>query len=290
MITGGERYYFLFGLAFFWIVFAVIQDLKKREVSDWLNFSLVAFALAYRAFYSVYSSDLMFFVFGVLGFVLFFLLANLFYYSHVFAGGDAKLLMGLGVILPYSDFDDLIFVGLGFILVLFLSGAIYSLIYGIFIARSHYVKFAAAFGKNIRNQKNLLSALIFTALFVCFIYYFSEGDLWMSFLGVLFAVFAFFLIVCAKSLEGCMIKLVRPGKLTEGDWLVDDVRIGRGVVKKTVHGLSAGDIVRLKRAGRKVLIREGIPFTPAFLAAFLITVFFWPVLKSALDSFVYFPF
>ncbi len=287
MIGGVERYYFLFGLAFLWIVFATVQDIKKREVADWLNFSLIAFALAYRAFYSAYSSDWMFFAYGVLGFILFFLLANLFYYSRVFAGGDAKLLMGLGVVLPYSSFYDLIFVGLGFILLLFIAGALYSLIYSIFIIINHYGKFSAAFAMNLRNRTNLVFALVLMIIFVGAVYYVSGGDLWMSSFGVLFSVFAFFLVVCAKSLEGCMIKLVSPGKLTEGDWLVSDIKVERGVVKKTVHGLSAEDIARLKRAGKKVLIREGIPFTPAFLAAFIM-VFFLAVSGFDLSSLTFY--
>ena len=278
MITGGEKYYFLFGLALVWIIFAVVQDLRTREVADWLNFSLIAFALAYRAFYASYSEDVMFFILGVFGFGLFFLIANVFYYSRIFAGGDAKLLMGLGVILPYSNILDLVLVGLGFVLLLFLSGAIYSIIYGFFIARRNYTKFSNSFNKNLRNRLNLSLSLIFSVVFVCFIFYFSEGSLLASLLGVFFAVSAFFLVVCAKSLEVCMIKLVSPSKLTEGDWLVEDVKLNRGVIKKNVHGLSAEDIIKLKKYGKKVLIMEGIPFTPAFLIAFLFMVFFWAVL------------
>jgi len=89
-----EEYYFLFVLAFVWMIFAVVQDLKTREVANWLNFSLIGFALAYRAFYSSFTGEWMFLGFGFLGFLMFFILAHVFYYSKVFAGGDAKLLMG----------------------------------------------------------------------------------------------------------------------------------------------------------------------------------------------------
>jgi len=86
--------YFLFALAIIWTTFAAIQDIKTREVSNWLNFSLIAFALAYRAFYSISKKDPKFFILGVLGFIIFFILAHVFYYGRAFAGGDAKLLMG----------------------------------------------------------------------------------------------------------------------------------------------------------------------------------------------------
>jgi Flp pilus assembly protein protease CpaA len=276
-MMGIEKYYFLFALAFIWIVIACVQDLRRHEVDNWLNFSLIAFALAYRAFYSSYASDFMFFVYGALGFALFFGLANLFYYSGVFAGGDAKLLMGLGVVLPFFGFMDYAYVGFGFVMLLFFVGAIYSLIYSVFLVAGNYKKFASEFGKNIGTRKNWILASIFALVFVIFIYSLFGIDLLVMVFGVLFAVFVFFLLAYAKSLEVCMIKLISPSLLTEGDWLVKDIRLNKGIIKKTVHGLSLGDIVKLRRNGRKVLIKEGIPFTPAFLIAFVIMVFFLAV-------------
>jgi Flp pilus assembly protein protease CpaA len=44
----------LVSFAFIWIFFAMMQDLRYREVADWLNFSLVLFALGFRFFYSLF--------------------------------------------------------------------------------------------------------------------------------------------------------------------------------------------------------------------------------------------
>jgi len=132
-----KEYYFLFGLAFIWMVFATVQDLKSREVANWLNFSLIGFALAYRAFYSAAFDKWEFFLFGILGFSVFFVLAHLMYYGKIFAGGDAKLLMALGVILPFEKYRSLLFDGLGFIFVLFFVGAVYSLAYSVFLVNSY---------------------------------------------------------------------------------------------------------------------------------------------------------
>jgi len=276
-MIGIERYYFLFALAFIWIVIACVQDLRRREIDNWLNFSLVAFALAYRAFYSIHINDFMFFVYGLVGFALFFAFANLFYYSGVFAGGDAKLLMGLGAVLPFSSLMDFAYVGLGFVMLLFFVGAIYSLIYSAFLVVGNYKKFASEFGKNIGTRKNWILASIFALVFVIFIYSLFGVDWLVLIFGVLFAVFVFLLLAYAKSLEVCMIKLVLPSNLTEGDWLVNDIKLNGKIIRKTVHGLSFGDIAKLRRNGKKVLIKEGIPFTPAFLIAFVIMVFFLAV-------------
>ena len=32
------------------MIFAVVQDLKKREIANWVNFSLIIFALGFRFF------------------------------------------------------------------------------------------------------------------------------------------------------------------------------------------------------------------------------------------------
>jgi hypothetical protein len=82
----------------------------------------------------------------------------------------------------------------------------------------------------------------------------------------------------SKAIENsCMIKLVSPNKLTEGDWLEKDVKIGNKYIKKSVHGLSKRDIEFLKKKKKKVWIKEGIPFSPAFLISFLLMVFFFLV-------------
>ena len=282
-----EKYYFLFALALIWIVFAVVQDVKKREVANWLNFSLIAFALAYRAFFSAYSNDWMFFVYGLGGFSLFFILGNLFYYSGMFAGGDAKLLFGLGVVLPFESSWSFVIIGWGFVLVLFLVGAIYSLVYSIFLVRKNYSKFSKEFRKNLSKKSLLVFVFFFAACFVFSIYYLFGFDLLMLSFGIILAFLFFCLIVYAKSLDVCMIKLTSPEKLTEGDWIMRDIKLNRGIVKKTVHGLSAEDVAKLRKAGKLVSVKEGIPFTPAFLIAFLIMVSFFLVLKVDLMTFLF---
>src|SRR3989338_3026844 len=120
---------FLICLALIWIVFAVVQDIKKREIANWLNFSLIIFALAFRFFYSLFSeTDFTFFYQGLIGLGIFFILGNLLYYGRMFAGGDAKLMFAFGAILPLSNnflINLNIFI-LFFILFLF-SGTLYGL-------------------------------------------------------------------------------------------------------------------------------------------------------------------
>ena len=53
MIINSENL-FLILLALVWIIGAVLQDLRRREVDNVWNFSLIGFALAYRFAGSVF--------------------------------------------------------------------------------------------------------------------------------------------------------------------------------------------------------------------------------------------
>jgi len=271
-----EEYYFLFVLAFIWLVFASIQDFRKTEVANWLNFSLIAFALAYRAFYAVAFDNLQFLGFGLLGFGVFFILAHLFYYTRVFAGGDAKLLMGLGIILPFNSYSEFV-LGTGeFIFLMFTLGLIYGIVYSTFLVRKDKKKFFKHFDGIF---KGIMKAYLFSII-VLGIAALLLGILGL-FIPVAIALFVFFVLYgYLKAIEGIMVKKVEPGKLMEGDWLVGDVKVGRNVIKKSVHGLSFEEIKMLKRAKKKVVIMNGLPFVPAFLLSFSVMVFFFLVLSS----------
>ncbi|MBS3088878.1 prepilin peptidase [Candidatus Pacearchaeota archaeon] len=263
-----QEYYFLFILAFIFTTAAVIQDLKSREVANWINFSFIAFALAYRAFYAIQISQIKFFALGIAGFVIFFALAHLLYYSKAFAGGDAKLLMGYGIILPYQNYSSLPIFTITFILLLFTIGALYSLVYSAFIAAKNKEKFKKEF--YILFKKYKLISIILLLL--------SLATIKFTTLSLFFALLFLILIIYiyTKSVDSCMIILTPPSKLTEGDWLISDVKISKSkTIRKTVHGLSSNDIKLLRKSKRKILIKTGIPFTPAFLLALILMVSFF---------------
>ena len=88
------------------------------------------------------------------------------------------------------------------------------------------------------------------------------------------------------ALDKCMIRLMKASELTEGDWLERDVRLSKGVIKKSVHGLSLEEIKIIRKENKKVLIKEGIPFVPVFLITLILMVFFYLVLgDGAFDLF-----
>ena len=268
---------FLYFLAFLVTVIAIFQDLKEREVANWLNFSFIAVALGYRAFYSVFKGNWNFFIYGALGFGFMFVLAYVLYYSRAFAGGDAKLLMGLGVVLPFTSVKGVLFLGIVFIFLVFLAGLVWSLLYSVYFIERNWKKFKEELKKGWKVHRWIVSLGIGIAVLSIVV---GVGMLWMFFflLSLLW--------VYVKALDGAM-KFERSAKeLREGDWIEEDIRlVGGRVIRKSVHGLSLEDIMRIKKygKGKKVLIKEGIPFTPAFLGALIVMALFLEVLLSYLS-------
>ncbi len=271
-----KEYYFLFFLALLWTGFAAVYDLKKREVPNWISFSLIAFGLANRAFYALLESDEKFFIFGLSGFGIFYLLAMGLYYGRVFAGGDAKLLMGFGVLMPAFDIRSLLLYSSGFLILLLSVGAVWSLVFSLYLVLQNKKGFADAFRKKWSRARYIVFLGAFAgAVLSIFSLYIPVYSRLLSFILGILLIGVPLLYVYLRALEqGCMIKLVHARELCEGDWLEKNVHIGNKTICKSVHGLSADEIKIIRRANKKVWIKEGIPFVPAFFFTLIIMGFF----------------
>lgn len=264
---------FLIVLALIWIIGAVFQDLKRREVDNLWNFSLIAFALAYRLATSIFTNNYWFILNGLIGLVIFFGLHNLFYYARLFAGGDAKLLMALGTILPlsYNWIINLKIFGY-FILLFLITGSIYALIYAIYLVFKNYKSFKKEFIKQWKNyQKMFLISLIFVVIWVNVVYFMSQ--IRFILVGLIILLFPLLFVFSKTVEETCMIKSVSPNKVTQGDWLYKDILIGKKKIKANWQGVSESELKLIKKHKKNILIKYGIPFTPAFLFAFMILLF-----------------
>lgn len=272
---------FLLTLGGAWILFASVQDLKTREVANWLNFSLIIFALSFRFFYSLFfyeNTGFGFFSQGLLGLGIFFIIGNLFYYGRVFAGGDAKLMIALGPVLALSKtfFGNVKIFVLFFILFLF-SGAIYGLIFSIILSARNFKKFKKEFFFQFNNNKKI--SFLFMLAGLLFMVSGMVYEKLLLIIGVFAFLFPYFYTYAKAVDEASMIKLTKIEKLTEGDWLYRDLvlplnkKSKRKIIKARWDGLSKKDIEDIRRAygkGKKIEIRNGIAFVPVFLISFLI--------------------
>ncbi len=260
-------------LALVWIAFATFQDIRTREIANWLNFSLIIFALGFRFFYSLFSESFGFFYQGLIGLGIFFILGNLLYYGKFFAGGDAKLMIALGAILPFSEsFSVNLKIFVCFFLIFLFVGAIYGIITSIYFSLRNFKKFRKEFSVQFRKNKKLVYFVLFLGL-VLMIFGFLENMFFV--LGILIFILPYFYIYAKAVDESCMVRKVKTSQLTEGDWLYKNIKVGKKTIKATWEGLKKGEIKQLRKKYKMILIRYGIPFSSVFLISFLILIYFW---------------
>lgn len=242
-------------VAFLVLLVATITDIKRREVPDWLSYSFIAVAFIIAISKSVIYSDFSFIIKSAEGFAVFFIFAMLFYYGRLFAGADAKLLVGMGTLAG---------IDLAFLANLLLIGGVYGLVYAFALGALNLKRT----GQELKKIK--IPILPFSAIFIfslaiavlfnAVIFYF------IAFLSVFSPLLYAFALAVEKS---SLIKLVQPDKLTEGDWLNQDVKIKGKTIKATFDGLSKKDIQIIKKAKQSVVVKYGLPFVPVFLLAFI---------------------
>lgn len=268
---------FLIIIGILWLIIASISDIKKREVANWLSFSLIIAGLVYRAFFSILNSDLWFFLFGLIGLAVFVALGYAFYYSRVFAGGDAKLLMALGVIIPFSyNFKSIFYDFALFLFLLLIVGAVYGVISSIVLSLKNWKLFVKEFKKQFILKKQIFYVSLVLTLFLALIILLFNA-VYFLFLSVLI-LFTAFLFIYAKAVEeACMIKEIKAENLTEGDWLYEKIRIEQKIIKPHWEGLTEKQVKLIQKYGknRKILIKQGVPFVPVFLIAFIIFFLLW---------------
>ncbi len=272
MIINNENL-FLIAIGIIWIIGAVIQDLKRREVDNIWNFSLIGIALAYRLAFSIYSSNYWYFLNGILGFVIFLILGNFFYYSRVFAGGDAKLLIALGTIIPLSYNWIINLKIFGYFTLLFLpGGSIYVFVFSLLLVFFNFRNFKKEFVKQVKNNKNFF--IVGIAFFIIWIIFSFFIGFRISLFGLVFLLFPLLFIFAKSVEESCLVKLLNPDKITEGDWLYEDIIVNGKKIKASWDGVSKRELRFIReKYRRKILVKQGIPFTPGFLIGFLGVIF-----------------
>ncbi len=264
--------FILLAVCFLFLLLASIFDLRTREIPDWLNYGVIIFALIYRLGWSFFSNDWSFLFNGIIGFGAAFLLACLLFYTAQWGGGDAKSLMGIGAILglEFSLNSQLV----AFLVNLIFIGALYSIIAVLFIALNNWSKVSVFFKKGLIKNVFLNVSLSLLIVILLFFTKFPQ-DIKTFFSALIPALwFLYFFILLTRSVEiTCMKKFVAPSKLTEGDWVVEEIKHkGKIIASPKGLGLTTEQISKLKKLNKKVWIKYGIPFLPSFLISFLVTV------------------
>lgn len=272
--------YVVYGAAILALLVGSYTDLKKREVPDWVSYGLIFSGLGLRLIFSLAEFNWNIFFEGLVGFLIFVILAYLMYYFGQWGGGDAKLLMGLGAVLGLSfDFSQLPSLAT-FLINLAAVGTIYGMGWLIFLAFKHKKKFKLEFKKQQGQIKTL--SVIFLVMVAAGI----AGSFFMSgiFKGFVIVVGivpigSLYIWLLVNSIEKVAFhKRIKPEDLTEGDWIAEDIEVnGEKICGPKDLGINEEQIaklIQLKKKGKihKIPIKEGIPFVPSFLLAFVLTV------------------
>ncbi len=261
-------YMFLFWVFLVGILIATSQDLKRREVDNWLNFLILVFGIVFILFMAIGFCDYDLLLQGMGMLLLGFVFMNLFYYGRVFAGGDAKLLFALSIFFIGGSFFESFLNFFVFIFFLFFCGGIYGMCYSFVLYGAHFRKSNIAIKKYLIKYKFLW----FFIVGIVFLFFGILNNL--LFIFGFFIIFAHLLFSFAKGLEEVvMIRDIKGSDLREGDLLVNDVRVGKRVINASFDGVDNEEI-ELLRKKKKVKIRDGIPFVPAFLFAFILYYFY----------------
>lgn len=266
-------------------------DIKTLEVPDWLNYSLITIGLGGNLIFTITNSDTSYIVRSISGLAVSLLIGLIMFYTGQWGGGDSKMIFGFGSMFGF-DYKSVLNFQFDFFTKFFINmlvaGAAYGLIWVFIMALKNrkklYRKTKIAFRNKKLKRIRLLSG--FVAIIGLIIIYFlpsyfdAELRVLLS-LSVVILYFMNYLFIIIKIVEEVsMVKLVNPEKLTEGDWIVNDVIVNEkritgpkdlGISKKNIEKL-----IKLKQQGKidKIKVKYGIPFVPSFLIALIYTIIF----------------
>ncbi|MFH0752471.1 MAG: A24 family peptidase [archaeon] len=272
-------------IAVVWVLAACISDIKSKEVPDWLSYSLIALALGVRFIYALTYSQWFFFLYGVAGLVIAFVVGALFYYSHIWGGGDSKLLMGLGAIFATAPF--FVTSSIPFFVVILTNilifGAIYGLIWALVLFVINYKKVLIEAAKVFTETVYLRYILVVCSVIAVAMIPFMDEMLSRIFLVILAVILLLYyvLFIFIRALERTvMYKRLLVSKLVVGDWVAKPVKVGNRIIcSERDYGLTQKQIIELKHNGVKyVLIKDGMIFVPAFVFGLIFSLVFGDIL------------
>lgn len=261
----------LISIAFPALLVATYTDLKTREIPDWLNYGLLVAALGIRGLFSL-SQGFSVVLGGILGFAFFFVVAYIFYLSNQWGGGDSKLLMAMGAVIGFSyPLSRNSMMLLWFFITLLFFGAVYGFVWMAMLAIKNNRKVMSQWKTTLKEH--LTIHIITTIIAGVFVVLTAVYPFLWPLIIIPFGIFYLFTFVSVVE-KSCFVKRISPHKLTEGDWLAQDVMVqGKKIMEtKTVDKKDLEALRKLEKEGKikEVMIKEGIPFIPSFLMAYLI--------------------
>ena len=257
---------------------ASIEDIRKREVYDYINFSLAFFVLSAAIFDSLIIESMNPIKYASFGMLIGFGIGAILFYMGIWGGGDAKFLLGFGAASYYLlNFLNTPQTGIGEVYqyAMLLLSDFFALTVELFLFYLIIIDFIfvifVIFQYQITKRKDEKRDLIFllAILFLMLIGLYFEYKAWQL-VGLGFL--AFFLIFIAK--EGLFSSVYFKYKkslkdLKEYDKIDSDIKIGHKIIveyEKGRLGLSKEEIHKIQsnitneNRNYEVLVRKSLPY------------------------------
>ena len=245
-------------IALFYLIIGSISDLKSREVLNYSNFSLIAIGFAFNIILAIIYSEYILIAESIAGFVICYIIAYIMYYTGQWGGGDAKLLMGLGALFgfQFSSFIPLGSISMPFIIEFFINtlllGALYGMLWSFTLAIINIKKVSKELNKKLKEARKTKYG-IWTVTVIAFVIALISKEYIFKVLFVIIGLFItmmFYVWNFTKVVEKTvMYKNLSPDKITEGEWIVDDLVIDKkNFIKRSESGIITEDIIdKLKK-------------------------------------------
>lgn len=242
-----------------------ITDIRSREVPYKISIGgmLVAFCLA--VFLSFKTNSILPVFSCLLGGVVLAIPAFIMYFTGQWGGGDTLVACALGLFVGYNR--NLLYFGIVLLFASAISGMLFA-IYKIITMPKRFLKNYAVVSKQYRVVKLVFFGIVLVLNLVL--------------VPVFYALIAWFCIVivvqsCLIVLSvqnSCLDKLISAKMVSEGDWLVKPVKVGKLIIPPRKTGLSQKEVDLIKSSGIKtVLVKDGLPFIPVMFIAFIIAMY-----------------
>ena len=158
---------------------------------------------------------------------------------------------------------------------IFVIGTLYSLFYSFYLAIKHKERFIKEFKKNEFKKAKIIAVILALSLVIITIYLPYPKNILFLLLALLMLITPY-LIAFVKSVEkSCMLEKVSTSKLTEGDWVMEDIYHNKKLIlSKNNLGVTRNEIEIIKKIKKEVLVKNGLPFIPSFLIAVIVSLIF----------------
>ncbi|MBI4095918.1 MAG: prepilin peptidase [DPANN group archaeon] len=275
------------------VAIGTITDFQNRWAPDYVSYFGILFGFGGHAILTLQQNSYWPLLLSVGGAAVFYGIGWLMFNFGAWGGGDAKMLIALGALLPVYQPITNFYYGAPwpFLATLMLNILIFGAILGV-------IGTALIFAKNFRtiipeikkqfreNRKYLYLSAGTIAVSPAFLFF---ANIYLA-AAVALAGFFVILFFALKSIETIsMHKDTTPEKLVEGDWLMEEITIGDFHVKPTKSGLETDDIKKIRDLAAQgkintVRVKEGLPYLPAFLAALIASLFYGDLMLKIITA------